>query len=366
MADQLQLRGGSTAQTAAFTGALREVTVDTDKKTVVVHDGITAGGHPLLRQDLSNLPAGTNFTAGTVTVNGITTSNLNGGPLAGFRNRIINGNFDIWQRGTSFTSPTSGNYTADRWEVQFNNTGATRTLSRQSFALGQTDVPGEPTYFMRFDQSVAGSGGTFTQLDQRIESVRTFAGQQVTISFWAKAAASTTMPVVAFQQIFGTGGSPSGLTQTTAGSSLALTTTWQKFSYQVTLPSISGKTLGTDSNDALIAVFFMPLNTTFTIDIAQVQLEPGPVATPFERRPIGTELALCQRYFQPFGDSGFAVANGSNPANVQFSGLLPVPMRAAPTKNGAVGVAMTITPVSWLVSVPPGNSASVASLSAEL
>jgi hypothetical protein len=59
MADQLQLRGGSTAQTAAFTGALREVTVDTDKKTVVVHDGTTAGGNPLLRQDLSNLPAGT-------------------------------------------------------------------------------------------------------------------------------------------------------------------------------------------------------------------------------------------------------------------------------------------------------------------
>jgi hypothetical protein len=59
MADQLQLRGGSTAQTAAFTGALREVTVDTDKKTVVVHDGSTVGGNPLLRQDLSNLPAGT-------------------------------------------------------------------------------------------------------------------------------------------------------------------------------------------------------------------------------------------------------------------------------------------------------------------
>ena len=59
MADQLQLRGGSTAQHASFTGVLREVTVDTDKKTVVIHDGTTVGGNPLLRQDLSNLPAGT-------------------------------------------------------------------------------------------------------------------------------------------------------------------------------------------------------------------------------------------------------------------------------------------------------------------
>jgi len=59
MADQLQLRGGTTSEHSTFTGALREITVDTDKDTVVVHDGSTAGGHPLLKQDLSNLPAGT-------------------------------------------------------------------------------------------------------------------------------------------------------------------------------------------------------------------------------------------------------------------------------------------------------------------
>lgn len=57
MSDQVQLRGGSTAQHASFTGALRECTVDTDKKTLVVHDGAMPGGNPLLRQDLSNLPS---------------------------------------------------------------------------------------------------------------------------------------------------------------------------------------------------------------------------------------------------------------------------------------------------------------------
>jgi hypothetical protein len=261
---------------------------------------------------------------------------INNGPLAGFRNAIINGNFDIWQRGTSFASPTSGDYTADRWEVAFDNTGATRTLSRQSFALGQADVPGEPTYFMRFDQSVAGSGGTFTQLAQRIESVRTFAGQQVTISFWAKAAASTTMPSVVLQQLFGSGGLPSGLTSTTAGSSLALTTTWQKFSYQVNIPSISGKTLGTDNNDALIAVFFMPLNATFTIDIAQVQVEPGPVATVFERRPIGLELALCQRYYcETRAAARFysAINSQANENQVYW----PAEMRGTPTTTISTG-----------------------------
>lgn len=58
MADQVQFRGGSTAQHSTFTGASREITVDTDKKVVVVHDGATAGGVPQLRQDLGNLPAG--------------------------------------------------------------------------------------------------------------------------------------------------------------------------------------------------------------------------------------------------------------------------------------------------------------------
>jgi hypothetical protein len=54
MADQLQLRGGTTSEHATFTGALREVTVDTDKDTVVVHDNATVGGKPLMREDASN------------------------------------------------------------------------------------------------------------------------------------------------------------------------------------------------------------------------------------------------------------------------------------------------------------------------
>jgi hypothetical protein len=58
MADQLQLRGGTTTEHATFTGALKEVTVDTTKKTLILHDGATAGGIPMLRQDLGNLPAG--------------------------------------------------------------------------------------------------------------------------------------------------------------------------------------------------------------------------------------------------------------------------------------------------------------------
>lgn len=298
----------------------------------------TAGGNESSRINNSGiLLVGTTNANGTakVQVSGdVLVNSINSGPLAGMRNAIINGNFDFWQRGTSFSNPANATYTSDRWEVAFNGTGSTRTISRQSFTVGQTDVPGEPTYFLRFAQSVAGSGSTFTQLDQRIEDVRTFAGQQITISFWAKAAANTTMSSIAVQQSFGTGGSPSSLVGTNAATNIALTTTWQKFSYQVNVPSISGKTLGTDNNSSLILVFAMPLNDTFTIDIAQVQVERGPVATPFERRPQQTELALCQRYYWR-GQTSAAFNFPSYAIGSVGSWVTPfhVTMRATPTVN---------------------------------
>lgn len=57
MAIQVQNRRGTTTQHNTFTGAVGEITVDTTKDTAVVHDGTTTGGHPLLREDLTNLPA---------------------------------------------------------------------------------------------------------------------------------------------------------------------------------------------------------------------------------------------------------------------------------------------------------------------
>jgi hypothetical protein len=108
-------------------------------------------------------------------------SSLNGGALAGFRNRIINGDFDFWQRGTSFTG---NEYGADRWF--HNRVGTTHTVTRQPFTLGQTDVPNEPTYYCRTVVSSVAGAGNYAVLFQRIEDVRTFAGQQVTVSFWAK------------------------------------------------------------------------------------------------------------------------------------------------------------------------------------
>jgi len=209
------------------------------------------------------------------------------------KNVIINGNFDVWQRGTSFV--TSG-YCADRWK--FSEQDGTATLTRQTFTLGQTNVPNDPTYYLNHDQTVSASTKPF--LEQRVESVRTFANKTVTVSFYGKVGASTVVVNPLLRQHFGTTGSPSADVDTTA-TDITLTTSWQKFTRTITLPSISGKTLGSDGNDYLGLVLQFPSSATYSIDIAQVQVEEGDIATNYEMKSIGEEISLCQRYYS-FGE----------------------------------------------------------------
>lgn len=211
---------------------------------------------------------------------------------AGFKNYLINGNFDLWQRGTNFT--VSGVYTADRWKQNHNTAGA--TYSRQAFTPGQTDVPGEPQYFMRVD--VTGSAvSTSSVLRHRIEGVRTLAGQTATLSFWAKCDTAKTFNIT-IAQVFGTGGSPSSPV-TVVSSNLSIGTGWNRYTMTVNVNALTGKTIGTNGDDYLEIHLLEPESfSTFQLDLAQFQLEKGSVVTEFEKRPLGLELALAQRYFE--------------------------------------------------------------------
>lgn len=153
------------------------------------------------------------------------------------------------------------------------------------------------------------------------------------------------MQVVKLRQNFGSGGSPSAFVDTDFGASTVVGTSFTKYTFTVTLPSISGKTLGTDNNSSLDLIFALPINTTFTFDLAQVQLEVGSQATPFERRPLGVELALCQRYYWKTFPLETAPAQNAGTTGAHFFGTIgnlgvnalyqtrsfPVTMRSAPT-----------------------------------
>lgn len=243
------------------------------------------------------------------------------------KNALINGNFDIWQRGTSFTS--SAEYSADRWIHNF--AGGTGTITRQSFTVGATIVLNEPEFYLRFVKTGAGTG---PNIDQRIENLRTFASETVTLSFWARVASGTESVTSQLLNNFGTGGSPSADTSQ-AGSAKTITTTWTKFTQTFTVNSLSGKTLGTN-NDHFLGVRFSLPSSTYTFELAQVQLEKGSDATEFERRLIVQELAMAQRYtYRQTKDSGgsfraVAPCYAQSSTNARATIRFPVQMRTTP------------------------------------
>lgn len=264
--------------------------------------------------------------------NGLRAANLNGGPLGGFRNKLINGNFDFWQRGTSLNLSGSGagTFTADRWRHGGDLTGTTLTVSRQEFAFGQADVPGAPRYFARLDRTAV-TVNSFG-LAQKIEDVATLAGAIVTLTFYAKGTAGKTIGLK-WGQLFGTGGSPSPLVSAVIGAA-ALGSNWQKYQVVFQLPSVSGKTRGSNGGDCLYVEFALEADQgVMTADIAHVSLVEGDATgedDPFSPRHPQQELALCQRYFEQGEVSYFAV-RGDNIDGANIIASYKVEKRSVPT-----------------------------------
>lgn len=247
------------------------------------------------------------------------------GVLGMFKNKIINGNFDIWQRGTAQTAGTAGGaFMADRW-VGYTGTGATTNMTQGTFTIGQTAVPYQPTYYINYNTTVAATAPRI-MFGQRIEDVRTFAGQTCVASGWFLAPNNKVLGVK-INQNFGTGGSTlvNGSIQTITG-----TGSWSRFELAFTMPSIAGKTVGPNS---YIEFLFTEESafSTFTLSLAQLQLEVGMVSTPFEQRPIGIELTLCQRYYQRYSQLDSPGFGAQAAAYTAIDHLLPVTMRTTPT-----------------------------------
>jgi len=284
--------------------------------------------------DTDGTLAGQDFvplSGGTMTGN-LNTPSINSGPIVG-RNKIINGDFSIWQRGTSFTGIAYDQPVADRFFTTANNIGSL-TTSRQSFALGSAPTSGyESQYFLRYSLAQTGSGGISNQVFTKIEDARTFAGQQVTFSFWAKS--STAYGATVFiDRWYGSGGSAVDY-NAASSSGFNVTTTWQRFTTTLTIPSISGKTVG--ANSFLRVGITLPAYTTVDVDTWGWQLEAGNQATPFHTATSNqqTELAACQRYYVRYTGVDYTVlaTNGYTQSTTQgaYWTSLPVTMRVPPT-----------------------------------
>jgi len=300
-------------------------------------------------------------------------------------NAIINGAFEINQRNftsTALSTTTFDVYSFDRWKI--NNVGdGTSTFSSETFTLGSAPIAGyEGTKFMRIVSSGFTNAASRTDIVQSIESVRTFAGQTITISFFARAASGTPKIAIETQQIFGTGGSPSTINNNAVGT-VTLSTTFQRYSITTTVDSIAGKTLGTNGNDFFNARFFVNAGADLatrassigvqnnTFDIWGVQVEAGSTATPFRRNAnsLQGELAACQRYYVQYQGGTFHTPfiGNSEADGLNFETIvsLPVPMRASPT-SVSFGGAMTVQGMSANVSANISALAIVSARSGQL
>lgn len=347
------LKGGTTGQVLS-----KNSNTDMDFVWVTNADG-----------DITGVTAGTGITgggtSGAVTVS-FDQANFGGGQFAAGKNRIINGDFYINQRAFS-SSTTSGAYNFDRWQQVFS--GGTQTITPQTFTLGAAPVAGyEGKTFCRIVTASQSAAGDYSAQTQKMESVRTFAGQTVTVSFWAKASTGTPNIGISGLQNFGTGGSPSANVIVT-GTVQAITSSWARYSATLTVPSISGKTIGTNNDDYFRADIWTSAGTTIsglgypavgvqnvTIDIWGVQVEAGATATPFQTASgsLEGELAMCQRYYyRVTADRAFSVlASGfaSSTTVARLTAPFPVTMRVQPTAVEWTTLSLQDYTSSWPIS----------------
>ena len=282
----------STANTAASLAGTAVTTADNASATA------TAAGAAAATAQTAAATAQTAAAAAQTTANnavpkaggtmtgGLVVPSLNGGQLAGMRNRIINGDMRVWQRGTSFAANV---YTADRF---------TTSVSLVNLTVTQ-QLEGPNAGFRRSLKVVPTANGTPPEVVVRQwieqDNIHDFAGQQVTASAWVKcsksqvklrlaAATSATGGVDSIQNINVTPGA------------------WTKISYTFsTYLAVTGWTgSGSDAGGFLDIGFVnsTALTTSDYLSITGVQVELGTVATPFECRLFGQELALCQRYYE--------------------------------------------------------------------
>ena len=299
-------------------------------------------------------------TSGHVTIDGQVLPSA--GPLSN-RNLIINGAMQVYQRSGISTNITG--YHLDRW--QLGASGGTRAVTQETLTTGSPYDEGFRNYFHLINTGTATGASDYRQITHKIEAQNvaqsgwnyTSSASSVTLSFWVRASVAQTYYV----QLY----TPDGTAQN-YGTSFSLSAdTWTKVTKII--PGNSNLTFNNDNGVGLQIIFVPFYGTDFTdsgfttdawnaysvssllpdmtntwagttnatFDITGVQLEVGSVATPFEHRSYGDELARCQRYYWNvfLGDTetNSTIAQGTNynGGTGFFNVYPPVAMRAAPS-----------------------------------
>jgi len=282
-----------------------------------------------------------------------------------FRNLIINGAFQVAQRGTSST--TNGFGSLDRWKHLYGGENEDPTFAQHALTSSDTG-PWEKGFRNSFhitngNQTGGADAGDYLQCQTVLEAQDiansgwdyTSASSYITISFWVKSSVAQSFPFsvqtsdgTAYRYTFETG-------------SLSANT-WTKVTK--TIPGNANLTFNNDNGTGLYVFFWPFLGTTWTgsiteetwfatsgnsycdnmtstwwttndatFEVTGIQLEVGSYATDFEHRSYGDEVARCQRYFQKFAggsDAYMFAGKGQGSASADIGVPLNTPLRVQP------------------------------------
>ena len=236
---------------------------------------------------------------------------------AGRKNLIINGGMDVWQRGTSHTTG-SGYKSVDRWD--FNTyTGGAFTVSKETDSeLGS---------YLKWNRTAIDTAhpSSSNAVQHSIENVRyVMQGKEVTVSFWLKDTASVGSGYVKIRMY----GSP--WTSYAEQNWISNSSDWEYHSFTFSMPA------SITADHAQLLIVMDDGSSMGGVSITNVQLELGSVATDFEHRSYGEELALCQRYYEVLNKldgNASAVCNAAFYSSANIYGIIKfaVEKRAVPS-----------------------------------
>ncbi len=255
-------------------------------------------------------------------------------------NPLLNGSYEVPDCALGVDVTTGGITAAGFLGIMGSlvdlGTSGAGTMSIQAFTFGQVAVPGNPRNFLRLAWTTGATAGT-PKFCHKIEDVRTFSGQTVTLQGHYRSNAAIGIKL---RQDFGTGGSPTSDVSTAPNGPInsipstvddAGTAQWRPFTLTYKLPAITGLTLGSTANTSYIGVDFLPLlNTIFQADFSRLKLVPAGERSPMiQHRSYGDEEKALGRYYQKFIPT---VQSGGTVLSMPFG-----PMRATPTVSGVAG-----------------------------
>jgi len=266
------------------------------------------------------------------------------------RNAIINGNFDVWQRGTSIAMTAANAYTADMWYCETATAGTDKTVSQQTAGLNGSLYSCRVAMVQDQDELL-----TFSQALESKDSIK-FRGQKMTLSFWAKGGAEFVADnaTLVSKIVTGKGTDQKVLAFTTSADGVSqnntLTTSWVKFTCTTTAA------IASDITQIGVSFAFTHAGsgtTTNYFEVTQVQLCAGDVALPFMPKSDSQQRLDCYKFCVAYTSAqisarmgGVGFAADTTHAYIPF--IFPVPMKTVPT--------LTVTAADWLLSDDTTNT----------